>query len=346
MGPGKSALRLGSVVFATLLMQAGATQEPARNDLPATDMAAGERAQRAVAGDVPPGFANAASRRIPRQLPPKRPETRSARPATPSRPSTFPTRCTALACASRTGGCRHTRVRDLPRRRFEARAGADAKGPHHRLHEGVWNPGRGADRRLSLVSLRRTAQPLARFGAPAIRRLLQRLPQPDERGFRRRADGAAVDQRNLRDLPSRHPRPVQSPLAYAPARRTDELRRLPQPARSLTAPLLKTDTLNETCYQCHAEKRGPFLFEHAPVRDSCVNCHTPHGSNQQALLVAPMPFLCQQCHSHTRHPNDLLTAQSIGTGSNPDERLMGRGCISCHAQVHGSNHPSGPRFHR
>lgn len=118
------------------------------------------------------------------------------------------------------------------------------------------------------------------------------------------------------------------------------------PHGSLTAPLLKTDTLNETCYQCHAEKRGPFLFEHAPVRDSCVNCHTPHGSNQQALLVAPVPFLCQQCHSHVRHPNDLLTAQSLGTGSFPDERLMARGCIACHAQVHGSNHPSGPRFHR
>ncbi|MCE7901739.1 MAG: DmsE family decaheme c-type cytochrome [Gammaproteobacteria bacterium PRO9] len=118
------------------------------------------------------------------------------------------------------------------------------------------------------------------------------------------------------------------------------------PHGSLTAPLLKTATLNETCYQCHAEKRGPFLFEHAPVRDSCVNCHTPHGSNQASLLVAPIPFLCQQCHSHTRHPNDLLTARSLGTGTNPDERLMGRGCITCHAQVHGSNHPSGARFHR
>ncbi|QOW22800.1 DmsE family decaheme c-type cytochrome [Lysobacter avium] len=110
--------------------------------------------------------------------------------------------------------------------------------------------------------------------------------------------------------------------------------------------LIKTDTVNETCYQCHAEKRGPFLFEHAPVRDNCLNCHTPHGSNQHALLVAPVPMLCQQCHSHVRHPNDLLTAQSLGTGAAPDERLMGRGCLSCHAQIHGSNNPSGPRLHK
>lgn len=118
------------------------------------------------------------------------------------------------------------------------------------------------------------------------------------------------------------------------------------PHGSLTQPLLKTTTVNETCYQCHAEKRGPFLFEHAPVRGNCLNCHTPHGSNQNSLLVTPMPFLCQQCHSHVRHPNDLLTAQSLATGTNFDERLMGRSCITCHAQIHGSNNPSGPRLHR
>ncbi|WP_396937047.1 DmsE family decaheme c-type cytochrome [Mycolicibacterium sp.] len=118
------------------------------------------------------------------------------------------------------------------------------------------------------------------------------------------------------------------------------------PHGTINQALMKTDTVNETCYQCHAEKRGPFLFEHAPVRDTCLNCHTPHGSNQHALLVAPIPFLCQQCHSHVRHPNDLLTGTSLPGGAAPDERLMVRGCINCHAQVHGSNHPSGPRLHR
>ncbi len=118
------------------------------------------------------------------------------------------------------------------------------------------------------------------------------------------------------------------------------------PHGSLTSPLLKTATVNETCWQCHAEKRGPFLFEHAPVRDSCLNCHTPHGSNQHALLVAPIPYLCQQCHSHVRHPNDLQMPGGLANGRFPDERLIARGCITCHAQIHGSNHPSGPRLHK
>jgi DmsE family decaheme c-type cytochrome len=118
------------------------------------------------------------------------------------------------------------------------------------------------------------------------------------------------------------------------------------PHGTLTKPLLKTDTVNETCYTCHAEKRGPFLYEHAPVRESCLNCHDPHGSNQQTLLLAPLPMLCQQCHTMTRHPNDLQVPTNLGPGPNPDERLMGRACLTCHTNIHGSNNPSGSRFHK
>src|SRR3546814_2224966 len=92
------------------------------------------------------------------------------------------------------------------------------------------------------------------------------------------------------------------------------------PHGTINVALLKTDTVNETCYQCHAEKRGPFLFEHAPVRENCLNCHTPHGSNQHALLVAPVPMLCQQRHSHTRHPNDMSNEQLLGTADRRSTR--------------------------
>jgi DmsE family decaheme c-type cytochrome len=117
------------------------------------------------------------------------------------------------------------------------------------------------------------------------------------------------------------------------------------PHGTITKPLLKTDTVNETCFTCHAEKRGPFLFEHAPVRANCLNCHDVHGSNQQALLVAPVPMLCQQCHTMTLHPNDLQTPAGLATGPHPDERIIGRGCLTCHSNIHGSNNPSGPNFH-
>ncbi len=118
------------------------------------------------------------------------------------------------------------------------------------------------------------------------------------------------------------------------------------PHGGITDPLLKTVRVNDTCYECHAEKRGPFIWEHAPVRESCINCHRPHGSNHDMLLNAPRPLLCQQCHSQLGHPNDLLTAGNLASGTRADARLIGRSCSNCHTQIHGSNHPSGVKFHR
>ena len=40
------------------------------------------------------------------------------------------------------------------------------------------------------------------------------------------------------------------------------------------------------------------------------------------------------------------TSANIGSGTNPDWKAMSRGCINCHAQVHGSNNPSGARLHQ
>ncbi|OIQ99052.1 cytochrome c-type protein NrfB precursor [mine drainage metagenome] len=110
--------------------------------------------------------------------------------------------------------------------------------------------------------------------------------------------------------------------------------------------LLRENTVNETCYTCHAEKRGPFLWEHPPVSDDCTNCHTPHGSNNAPLLKSRPPYLCQQCHSAQYHPSTAYSGTGLpitAGGSSPAQQLLLRDCLNCHSQVHGSNHPSGPR---
>jgi DmsE family decaheme c-type cytochrome len=107
------------------------------------------------------------------------------------------------------------------------------------------------------------------------------------------------------------------------------------------------DTVNQTCYTCHAEKRGPFLWEHPPASDDCTICHTSHGSNQPALLKSRAPFLCASCHQTAGggHPNTVRSGVGItATGANPQTAY--KACMNCHTQVHGSNHPSGPRFVR
>ena len=69
------------------------------------------------------------------------------------------------------------------------------------------------------------------------------------------------------------------------------------PHGSTTEALLRQDSINDNCYTCHAEKRGPFLFEHAPVRENCLNCHDPHGSINEYSLKMSRPRLCFECHS-------------------------------------------------
>jgi DmsE family decaheme c-type cytochrome len=104
--------------------------------------------------------------------------------------------------------------------------------------------------------------------------------------------------------------------------------------------LLKHSTVNDTCYTCHAEKRGPFLWEHAPVTEDCGLCHNPHGSNHAALLKQRPPLLCQQCHAPGGHASKGYTTESA-ENSFQQRFILGQSCSNCHAQVHGSNHPSG-----
>jgi DmsE family decaheme c-type cytochrome len=106
-----------------------------------------------------------------------------------------------------------------------------------------------------------------------------------------------------------------------------------------TEALLREATINDGCYKCHAEKRGPFLWEHAPVRENCTNCHDPHGSINDFLLKISRPRLCQQCHANlTGHPGNPRNPFSI--------YAIGRECQNCHSQHHGSNSASGARFIR
>lgn len=104
--------------------------------------------------------------------------------------------------------------------------------------------------------------------------------------------------------------------------------------------MLVNHTVNNVCYTCHAEKRGPFLWDHPPVRENCMNCHSPHGSNNPKLLTARASLSCQQCHIH------MLPRHSTTAGKPLDIWSINRGCINCHSQVHGSNHPGGRTFTR
>lgn len=102
--------------------------------------------------------------------------------------------------------------------------------------------------------------------------------------------------------------------------------------------MLTKGGVNETCYSCHQDKRGPFIWEHAPAREDCTTCHVPHGSNNKYLLVTQSATLCVSCHQYGGHINQYR----YNRVSTP----YGNGCVNCHVTVHGSNHPSGAKFNR
>jgi len=89
------------------------------------------------------------------------------------------------------------------------------------------------------------------------------------------------------------------------------------------------------CFRCHGDKRGPFPFEHAPVRlEGCGACHEPHGSvNPRMLVRAEVRFLCLECHSNVGSRPAL---GGIPPAFHDLRSARYRNCTICHSRIHGS----------
>src|SRR4029077_1155200 len=134
------------------------------------------------------------------------------------------------------------------------------------------------------------------------------------------------------------------------------------PHGALTPVMLRAETVNQQCYSCHADKRGPFMFAHPSVEENCLSCHNPHGSVYANLLNEKPPNLCQDCHDVPRHPgtiyggaagftctpaatqdakNSACFGKAPGTFNTAvNTRFIARACLNCHSQIHGSNAPA------
>lgn len=92
---------------------------------------------------------------------------------------------------------------------------------------------------------------------------------------------------------------------------------------------------DQVCFTCHADKRGPFVFEHEVVKvEGCESCHNPHGSpNAHLLKVSNVNLLCLSCHTTS-------FASAPGAPSFHNQAAQYQACTLCHSQIHGSNFDS------
>ncbi len=115
-------------------------------------------------------------------------------------------------------------------------------------------------------------------------------------------------------------------------------------AHGQTEDNLNEATVNLVCYRCHADKQGPFVYEHPPVTENCAICHSPHGAVANNLLRQPTTFLCLRCHSGHRVGPTFGPHTGAGvpdTGNNIGaQQAFYTDCTECHAQIHGSDLPS------
>ncbi len=99
------------------------------------------------------------------------------------------------------------------------------------------------------------------------------------------------------------------------------------------------DRVNDLCWRCHAEKQGPFVYEHPPVTENCLYCHEPHGTVADNLLQQPTTFLCLRCHSGHRRRHSFSDIDN-----NVDmQNAFYTDCTLCHTQIHGSDLPGSVR---
>jgi predicted CXXCH cytochrome family protein len=93
------------------------------------------------------------------------------------------------------------------------------------------------------------------------------------------------------------------------------------------------DAVNEVCFKCHADKRGPYIWKHDALKEGCTTCHQVHGSVNDKMLIARDYNLCLRCHAMNNYP--------YGHGQNGQfhDWTSAGACWSagCHAEPHGSN---------
>lgn len=111
------------------------------------------------------------------------------------------------------------------------------------------------------------------------------------------------------------------------------------PHGSIRPAMTQSFAANEPgCLNCHGDKRGPFTFEHGPVRfEGCSTCHEPHGSaNPRMLVRQEVRLACLECHANLPTVNTTRTIGVVPPAFHDLRSPRFQNCTVCHQKIHGS----------
>jgi predicted CXXCH cytochrome family protein len=170
-------------------------------------------------------------------------------------------------------------------------------------------------------------------GRPQPAALSGRFPVETARAVENTCFKCHMDVRGQFNLPSHHPVPE--------GRMSCVLCHPPHKGIAFAGGSTRLLSQEENCLQCHPAQQGPFVFEHAAMREGCTTCHSAHGSVNAKLLTERNANLCLKCHSQ-QNKNGAILIGGVDHGG----RLTQGTCWSagCHEAVHGSRVSPSLRF--
>ena len=176
--------------------------------------------------------------------------------------------------------------------------------------------GQGSDRHVRDLPQPRPARALGGQPARSAQRVVRHVSQR-ARAEVGKAQLKTVDQTEaVRHLPPRQGRQARRVGPHAGARRQDGVLVVPQPARlDQRAAAARPATGSTSPARAATPRSAGRTCSSTPAisGDSCATCHDPHGSTNDRMLVAKLPFLCQRCHNHTRHPSTIYDNRVLQT---------------------------------
>ena len=106
-----------------------------------------------------------------------------------------------------------------------------------------------------------------------------------------------------------------------------------------------SENLPGLCFNCHDDLGNHLESDasvHGPLRDalSCINCHNPHSSPNERLLIDGTNGLCMKCHDRTIRQDSTSVRnikQIIARAKSIHPPIEAGGCVTCHNPHSGEN---------